>query len=233
MSDIINDTESIKNTLTTVVNNIKSGNIEEISSSIAPLVLQKNQMMIKLPHSPPNPQVEEISISMSSFPIDNTNRNHYNLDSIMRKVRKQRQLHKMCVQYYERLNSLINIPTIAISCAASVYSFSYPSDRPQEEIFINKMIAGSISSVSTILFVVSGLLKLQAKSECHFIAAEEYDNLLTMINFELRFPSENILEFTNKIEKKILEIKKACQYFPPEKIVSQYDKLNPKIESDI
>ena len=228
---MINDTESIKNTLTTVVNNIKSGNIEEISSSIAPFVLQKNQM-IKLPHSPPNPQLEEISISMSSFPIDNTTGNNYNFDDIIHKVRKQRQLHRMCAQYYERLNSLINIPAIAISCAASVYSFSYPSDRPQEEVFINKIIAGSISSFSTILIIASGLLKLQAKSECHFIVSEEYDNLLTMINFELRFPNENTVEFANKVEKKILEIKKTCRYFPPEKIVSQYDKLNPCIETN-
>ena len=223
----INDTASIKNTLTNVVNNIQSGNIEEVASSIAPLVLQKSQNVM-----PPNPQLEEISISMSSFPIDNNSRNSYIVASTMRKVRKQRQLHRMCSQYYERINSLINLPAIAISGAATVYSFAYPSDSPQEQVFINKMIAGSLSALNTILFSVSCFLKLQAKAESHFIAAEEYDNLLTMINFELRFPSENIQEFTNKVEKKILEIKKSCRYFPPDYIIQKYDTLNPQVEGD-
>jgi len=191
-----------------------------------------NELSIKLPQLPPNDKLEEISVSMNTIRTEHSQKSNFNLKTAIRKIRKQRQLHRMCVQYYEKQNSLINIPAIAISGAATVYSFAYPSDSPPEQIFINKIIAGTLSAINTILFSVSGFLKLQAKCESHFIAAEEYDNLLTMINFELAFPNENIQDFANKIEKKILEIKKSCRYFPPEHIIKKYQVLNPKKKQD-
>jgi len=177
-------------------------------------------------------KMEEIAISMSNIRTEHSQRSEYNLAGTMRKVRRQRELHRKCAQHYERLNSLINLPSIAISGAASVYSFAYPSDGGADEVFTNKVIAGSLSAVNTVLFSMAGFLKLQGKAESHFIAAEEYDNLLTMINFELRFPNENIQEFANKVEKKILEIKKSCRYFPPEHIVKKYNIEHPIPEGD-
>ena len=201
-----------------IIDNIKLGNIEKFASSVAPLILQNSQTISTQPKFSPNKNQEQLSQTDHNLKTSNI------LSSIMCKVLKQRQLHRMSVQYYERYNSLINIPAIAISGAATVYSFAYPSDGHQEQIVINKIIAGTLSAINTILFSLGCFLKLQAKSESHFIAAEEYDNLLTMINFELRFPNENIQEFANKVEKKILEIKKSCRYVPPEKIINEYDK---------
>ena len=191
-----------------------------------------HELPVTLPTMPPNDKLEEIAISMSNIRTEHSQKSTFNLTNTIRKLRKQRQLHRMCNQYYERQNSLITIPAIAISAAATVYSFAYPSDSPTEQIFINKIIAGTLSAINTILFSVGGFLKLQAKCESHFIAAEEYDNLLTMINFELNFPNENIQDFANKIEKKILEIKKSCRYFPPEHIIKKYDIMNPKKKQD-
>ena len=190
------------------------------------------ETIIKSPALPPNEKLEEISISMSNIRVEHSVKSNYNLANIIRKLRKQRQLHRMCSQYYEYQYSLITIPAIAISGAATVYSFAYPYDAPSDQVFYNKIIAGTLSAINTILFSVSGFLKLQAKSESHFIAAEEYDNLLTMINFELNFPNENIQDFANKVEKKILEIKKNCRYFPPDHIIKKYEKIHPNKEGD-
>jgi hypothetical protein len=189
-------------------------------------------IIIKQTIPPPNEKLEEIAVSMSNIRVEHSQRSNYNLTNTIYKLRRQRQLHRMCSQYYERQNSLISIPAIAISGAATVYSFAYPSNGPEEQVFMNKIIAGSLSAINTILFSVAGFLKLQAKSESHFIAAEEYDNLLTMINFELNFPNEHIQDFANKVEKKVLEIKKSCRYFPPDHIINQYDKTHPKKEGD-
>jgi hypothetical protein len=213
---------SISLSRSNIIDNIKSGNIEKFTSSVAPLILQNSQTIINPP---------KFSTTKNHEHVSQTDHNNI-LSSIMCKVLKQRQLHRMSVQYYERYNSLINIPAIAISGAATVYSFAYPSDGQQGQILINKIIAGTLSAINTILFSLGCFLKLQAKSESHFIAAEEYDNLLTMIHFELRFPNENIQEFANKVEKKILEIKKSCRYFPPEKIINEYDKTSIVKESE-
>jgi len=227
-----------ENLVKEVVNIVKEGgDPAEIASKLAPTILNSvsknnSQPIVASPVQQPNEKLEEIAISMSNIPVEHSLKTNYNLASTMRKVRKQRQLHRLCAQYYERMNSFINIPAIAISGAATVYSFAYPSDGPPEQVFMNKVIAGSLSAVNTILFSVGSFLKYQAKAESHFIAAEEYDNLLTMINFELRFPNENIQEFANKVEKKILEIKKSCRYFPPDHIVKRYDRVHPVKEGE-
>jgi hypothetical protein len=215
--------DSLSISRSNIIDNIKLGNIEKFASSIAPLILQNSQTIINPP---------KFSTTKNHEHVSQTDHNTI-LSSIMCKVLKQRQLHRMSVKYYERYNSLINIPAIAISGAATVYSFAYPSDGQQGQIFINKIIAGSLSAINTILYSLGCFFKLQAKSESHFIAAEEYDNLITMIHFELRFPNENIQEFANKVEKKILEIKKSCRYFPPEKIINEYDKTSILKESNI
>lgn len=222
MSNII-DANTIQTSLTEVADAISAGNMESVPSSIAPIILKSN--VITPPPPPINEKLEEISVvgMPNSKRSDTTN---YNLTSTMRKIRKQRQLHRLSAQYYERLNAIITIPAIAISGAATVYSFAYPSEAPSEQVFMNKIIAGCLSAVNTILFSVSGFLKLESKSESHFIAAEEYDNLLTMINFELKFPNEHIQDFANKVEKKILEIKKSCRYFPPNHIIEKYSREN-------
>ena len=173
-----------------------------------------------------NEQLEEISFSLN-------NETRYNLVSTLTKVKKQRQLHRMASQYYERMNSLISLPAIAISGAASIYSFAYPSDGCDPNIFVNKIIAGSLSALNTVLFSMANFLKFQAKAESHFIAAEEYDNLVTMINFEIRFPNEDIQNFANKIEKKVLEIKKSCRYFPPEHIIKRFQQEHPDMKDSL
>jgi hypothetical protein len=222
MSNII-DANTIQTSLTEAADAITAGNMESVPSSIAPIILKSN---VITPAPPPiNDKLEEISVSMT--PMKRCDTTNYNLTSTMRKIRKQRQLHRLSAQYYERLNAVITIPAIAISGAATVYSFAYPSEAPSEQVFTNKIIAGCLSAVNTILFSVSGFLKLESKSESHFIAAEEYDNLLTMINFELKFPNEHIQDFANKVEKKILEIKKSCRYFPPNHIIEKYCRENP------
>lgn len=227
MSNII-DANTIQTSLTEAADAITAGNMESVPSSIAPIILKSNTITPAPPSI--NDKLEEISVSMTTLKrCDTVN---YNLTSTMRKIRKQRQLHRLSAQYYERLNAIITIPAIAISAAATVYSFAYPSEAPSEQVFTNKIIAGCLSAVNTVLFSVSGFLKLESKSESHFIAAEEYDNLLTMINFELKFPNEHIQDFANKVEKKILEIKKSCRYFPPTSIIEKYCRENPVLARD-
>lgn len=226
--------ENKETNINSVVNVIKDeSEKKDLVYKLAPSIINTDQNFKPIIiQNEPNEKLESISISMSNMPLEHSEKSNYNLASTMRKVRKQRQLHRMCAQYYERMNSFINIPAIAISGAATVYSFAYPADGSDQQVFMNKIIAGSLSALNTILFSVSSFLKYQAKAESHFIASEEYDNLLTMINFELRFPNENIQEFANKVERKILEIKKSCRYFPPEHIVRNYDKVHPIVEGD-
>ena len=64
----------------------------------------------------------------------------------------------------------------------------------------------------------------------HLVAAEGYDNLVTQIDFEIKFPDQDIKQFASSLEKKILEIKKSAHYLPPEFIYKKYLKKKNVVE---
>ena len=147
-------------------------------------------------------------------------KNHYSLINTLKKMRKYRWLHKTCAEYYERWNSIIITPTILLSAATSILSVAS----------IDPLVLAIISSLGTTLLGISTYLKLNSKHMNHLIAAEGYDNIITMVDFELNFPNENIKEFAASIEKKILEIKKTTHFLPPEFIYNKYLKRKTIIE---
>ena len=67
--------------------------------------------------------------------------------------------------------------------------------------------------------------------EAHKIATDEYDHIKTIIDFEIKNPSETIQDpalFYEKIKASILDIKKKCNYIIPNDIQEKYElnKLN-------
>ena len=59
--------------------------------------------------------------------------------------------------------------------------------------------------------------------EAHRAAAEEYNKMIIRLKFEMEMPNEE--DFTDKLETEIIDIQNKCKYFPPQHIVSQYDKM--------
>ena len=53
----------------------------------------------------------------------------------------------------------------------------------------------------------------------------QYDSLVTSTQFELNFPNEKIKEFSQRIETKILQIKKNCKYLLPEWIFRKFKRM--------
>ena len=141
-----------------------------------------------------------------------SNKNKYSLKDTLKKMRKYRWLHKSTSEYFEKWHSIIITPTILLSAATTVLSVA----------LINPLILATIAGLSTTLLGISTYLKLDTKYMNHLIAAEGYDNLVTMIDFEIKFPDENIKRFASSIEKKILEIKKTVHFLPPEFIYTKY-----------
>ena len=147
---------------------------------------------------------------------------NYSLTHTLKKMRKYRWLHKIAADYYDKWNNIITTPTILFSAATSILTVAS----------IDPVILAIISGLGTTLLAVSTYLKLSSKHMNHLVAAEGYDNIVTMIDFERKFPSQDIKNFASSIEKKILEIKKTTHYLPPEFVYNRYVKKKELIEGN-
>ena len=166
-------------------------------------------------------QDQAVNTPLTDSTISSNTRQKYSLEDTLKKMKKYRWLHKSSSEYYDRLNSKITTPTILFSAITTVLTVAS----------INPVVLAAVAGISTTLLGISTYLKLDSKHTSHLISAEGYDNLVTMIDFEIKFPDEEIKKFASSIEKKILEIKKSSRYLLPDFIYQKFLKRKYIIEN--
>jgi hypothetical protein len=87
---------------------------------------------------------------------------------------------------------------------------------------------GILTAGATILQSISSSFGFQSRAEQFQKAADQYDTLLTKIEFELVNPNEDFNEFCNELESNILAIKNDCKYLPPLFIHKLWDNMKNK-----
>ncbi len=144
----------------------------------------------------------------------------------------KRDTHNKASERFASRNLWFLLPSILITGLSGICSFmSSSSSIPDGASVWLAITVGIMASISTFLQSFSGAMGFGAKSEGHSLATEEYDNILTIINFEINHPVkslENSNEFYDEIKDKILEIKSKCKYQVPEDINKKYniDQIN-------
>ena len=114
-------------------------------------------------------------------------------------------------------------PSVCITAFSSIASFLTTSTIVSNNMKTGLSISvGVFASVSTLLQSISSSCNYSTKSELHRTATEEYDKLITKINFEIEMPNEK--DFIEQMENKILDIQNKCKYIPPQFIIDEYDK---------
>ena len=71
------------------------------------------------------------------------------------------------------------------------------------------------------------------KAESHSVATEEYDMILTTINFEINNPNDSLdkpFEFYDSLKNRIFEIKQKCKYQVPQDIAVSYSSQTVNFE---
>ena len=145
------------------------------------------------------------------------------LNELIEKIIFKKKTHNLAAQYYEKKSRYIVIPTIVITSISGIGSFLSTSNifNDQQKLIISISV-GVFGSLASLLQTCQSNLKFDTKAEMFRNAAEQYENLLTKINFEKINPNEK--DFINKLEKKILEIQNNCKYFPPSSILNKFSK---------
>ena len=148
-------------------------------------------------------------------------------NKILERLQRLSHLHSRASQYYEKMNFYIFAPSITITALSGIASFlstsQYISPGAQNGFGIG---VGIVASISSVLQSLAGACQYSAKKEAHRTVAEQYNNLIISIKFEIEMPNEE--DFTDKLEIQILDIQSKCNYFVPQFIIEDYDKKKNK-----
>lgn len=149
-------------------------------------------------------------------------KNHYKFyKKLQRRILKLKYVHSKSSVYYEKMNFYLFGPSITITAISSIGSFlstsSFISESTQNIFGIS---VGVMASISAMMQSVASACKYNVKMEAHRTAAEQYDRLLTRLQFEMEVPNEK--DFVNKFETEILDVQNKCNYFPPQFIIDSY-----------
>ena len=146
-------------------------------------------------------------------------------NKILKRLQRLSVLHSQSSQYYEKRHFYIFAPSITITALSGIASFlstsQYISEKTQNAFGIG---VGIVASISSVLQSLAGACQYSAKQEAHRTVAEQYNNLIISIKFEIEMPNEE--DFTDKLEILILDIQSKCNYFVPQFIIDNYDKDN-------
>ena len=149
------------------------------------------------------------------------NRNRF-FNMMLKRLRKKKYIHNRASNYFNNMQKYIMYPSVCITAFSSIASFLSTSNIVTDNMKTGLSISvGVFASVSTLLQSISSSCNYSTKSELHRTATEEYDKLITKINFEMEIPNEK--DFVEKMENKILDIQNKCKYIPPQFIIEEYE----------
>lgn len=161
---------------------------------------------------------------MDTIPL---NKNRF-YSMMLERLKKQKWIHLRASTYFNNLQKYVMYPSVIITAFSSIASFLSTSDVISDNLkTVFSISVGIFASGSTLLQSISSSCNYATKSELHRNAAEEYDKLITKVQFEIEMPNEK--NFVDTMEKKILDIQTKCKYIPPQFIVIEYEKKNNMI----
>jgi hypothetical protein len=133
-----------------------------------------------------------------------------------------RYIHAESAAYYDSQHFKLFAPSIVITGLSGVASFlsssSLFNDTTQTGLAIG---VGVLASVSAMIQSAASAVDYSTKAKLHREAGEEYEKLMTKVEFEMEMPNEP--EFIDNLETIILDIQNKCKYAAPRHIIEGYD----------
>jgi len=145
------------------------------------------------------------------------------------RLKKQRFTHNLAGKYYGSLYQKLTVPTIVITGVVSMGGFLASSEILSDEVKkCFTITVGILGSISTIIQSILHSCEYATKKKMFEQAADEYDKLLTKLEFfylQSQSGTNESLNFSNELatfEKEILTIKNKCMYLPPLSIIEKW-----------
>lgn len=148
--------------------------------------------------------------------------NREGLEDLLYKVRRARWLHRRSASHFEPRNKFFVVLAIIIPISIAIINEIGRDDSGN----LSKGITTVISIVSLIASGVSAIkeaLGYGISAKNHKLSAKAYDNLVTKINSEAKFPQTHINTFSKYVEEEILKIKNSYDVYPPNWVVMEFN----------
>jgi hypothetical protein len=171
--------------------------------------------------------VERIFTEQYVYPDWFTKKKYQFYKKTLDRLRKLRFTHSRAGDYYSKMSMYVFGPSIGITAISGIASFMSTSEIMSQETQTSFGISvGVMASISTMLQSVASVCQFNAKNEAFRTAADEYNKLMVRVKFEMEMPDEP--DFTNDLEKNILDIQNKCKYLPPQFIINEWTKKKKK-----
>lgn len=150
-------------------------------------------------------------------------------ENLKKRLKKQRFTHNLAGKYYGSLYQKLTIPTIIITGLVSMGGFLASSEILSDEVKNGFTITvGVLGSISTIIQSILHSCEYATKKKMFEQAADDYDKLLTKVDFlylQSQTGTTESLNFNIELatfEEEILNIKNKCIYLPPLSIIEKW-----------
>jgi hypothetical protein len=133
-----------------------------------------------------------------------------------------RYIHSESAAYYDSQHFKLYAPSIVITGLSGVASFLSSSSLFNNETQTGLAIGvGVLASISAMIQSAASAVDYSTKAKLHREAGEDYEKLITKVEFEMEMPNEP--EFIDNLETIILDIQNKCKYAAPRHIIDGYD----------
>ena len=157
--------------------------------------------------------------------MPHTNHQMKILNKFYDRLKKERFVNNQSSSYYGSLSNRFVIPGIVITGLSSIVSFMSTSDILEDDEKKGFGITvGVLTSIAAIIQSMSASFGFQLKKDAFATCADEYDSLITRVEFEICNPNEDFQTFSNTLEDDILKIKSNCKYLPPLHVNELWDQ---------
>ena len=168
--------------------------------------------LLEMPENNPNMDPSGVKLD-----LENPKESKKFLSKMEKRLDNNFRIHVVTATYYKKMHILITIPSIVITAFSSIAAFLSTSSLISQNLQNGfSLSVGIIAAIATMLQTFSSAFKYPARIESHSVAAQQYANLKTKVQFEEEIPDENFHDFTTNLEKKIIEIQNKCNFFVPE-----------------
>jgi hypothetical protein len=133
-----------------------------------------------------------------------------------------RYIHSESATYYDKKHFKLYAPSIVITGLSGVASFLSSSSLFNNTTQTGLAIGvGVLASVSAMIQSAASAVDYSTKAKLHREAGEEYEKLMTKVEFEMEMPNEP--DFIDNLETIILDIQNKCKYAAPRHIIESYE----------
>jgi hypothetical protein len=149
-------------------------------------------------------------------PLTEEERDQLRASALLAEMTSRRDFYKYAAVYYDWWYYALFVPTIMLSCAATMCGAVWPADKNIRDLMV---VVSAIGAVNAITISVSSMLKYQSKSDQCEIAANQYEVLVSKLTFSTQHLIEEqskayMMKLVAEIEKRDIDVRKKCPSLP-------------------